>query len=245
MKYKLYAPSVGWYVGDAVKLFIIGIVCSFLFYNRWWGLFITLPYLIYLHWKDLHAFKSNRKRILRDDFKDVVVGLSAALSAGYSMENALAYVLAELTKSGVKNYMREELKLMMNKVSCGEGIHEAMRELGEKSGIPEISQLAGLLAIGKKYGGNIIYIFRQFSASMAEKSSTELEINTMIASKRLEGRIMTIMPFAIMLYLRITEVSYSNVLYDSLFGHIFMTICLGVTIGMTFVIDKITAIEAY
>lgn len=245
MKYKLYTPSAGWYVGDAVKLFIIGIVCSFLFYNRWWGLFMTLPYLIYLHRKDLRLFKNNRKRILRDDFKHVVMGLSAALSAGYSMENAFAYVLSEMTKSGEENYMREELRLMINKVSCGQEIHEAMKELGDKSEISEISQLAGLLSIGKKYGGNMIYIFRQFSASMTEKSATELEINTVIASKRLEGRIMTAMPFAIMLYLRMTGVSYSSVLYGSLFGHIFMTICLGVTIGMTFVIDKITTIEAY
>lgn len=245
MKYKLYIPSIGWYAGNTAKLLVIGAICSFLFYGKWWGIFMMLPYLAYLHWKDMRAFKNDRKKLLREDFKNVIVGLSAALSAGYSMENALAYVLGEMSKSGEENYMKEELKLMLNKISCGEELHEAMRELGEKSEIPEVTQLSGLLAIGKKYGGNMIYIFRQFSAGMAEKSATELEINTMIASKRLEGKIMTVMPFAIMLYLRITGVSYSNVLYDSLFGHIFMTICLGVTIGMAFVIDKITAIEAY
>ena len=242
MKYKLYTPGIGWYIVELVRLGAIGVICSFLFYDKWWGLLLLQPYLIYLHKKRLDLFKNNKKRSLREDFKNVVVGLSAALSAGYSMENAFSYVLDEIEGAEEQNYMEDELKLMLNKISCGSGIDEVMRELGDKSEISEISQLSSLLAIGKKYGGNIIHIFRQFASSMAEKSSIELEINTMIASKKLEGKIMTVMPFMIMLYLRITGVSYSDVLYKSIFGHVFMTVCLGITAGMALAIDRITTI---
>jgi tight adherence protein B len=54
----------------------------------------------------------------------------------------------------------------------------------------------------------------------------ENEIDTMITSKRLEQRIMCIMPFAIVAYLRLTNGTYISGMYGNLPGIIAMTICL-------------------
>lgn len=240
MKYKLYMPKVGWYVSTILYLTVIGAVCGLLFYGAIWGFVFTIPYLIYLYKKMFKGFVAKRKNRLKEEFKNVMSGLSGALSAGYSMENSFMYVLGEMEAETTHEYMiKGELKLLINGIKCGKGLDIGLKELGNKSEISEIKEVAGLIKTAGKYGGNLIRLIGQCAKSMAEKETTELEIQTMVASKRLEGKIMTVMPILIMLYLRLTKVSYLNVLYETVLGHLFMSFCLAIMISMAIVTDKI------
>lgn len=50
---------------------------------------------------------------------------------------------------------------------------------------------------------------------------------------------MSVIPFFIMLYLRLTGVSYIDVLYKTIWGHVFMTVCLVGIVFTSISIDKI------
>lgn len=53
---------------------------------------------------------------------------------------------------------------------------------------------------------------------MQESELVELEIQTVLAAKKLEGRIMLFVPFGIVLFLRMTNASYMQVLYTTATG---------------------------
>ncbi len=240
MRYKPYIPKSGWYVFTFLYLGTVGIICGLLFYDALWGAVFTIPYLVCIYRKLKRDFVESRKRQLKEEFKNVISGVSGSLQAGYSIENAFLYVLLEIKPDeAVDNLLKEDLKLLVNGMKCGKSLEQGLKELGDKSDIEEIKELAYLVKTAGIYGGNLIRLIGQCARSMTEKSTTELEINTMIASKRLEGKIMSVIPFFIMLYLRLTGVSYIDVLYKTIWGHVFMTVCLVGIVFTSISIDKI------
>ena len=61
---------------------------------------------------------------------------------------------------------------------------------------------------------------------MKDKQETEEEIQILAASKKLEQKIMNVIPVLILAYLKITSGDYLSTLYGNLFGVLFMTGCL-------------------
>ena len=60
----------------------------------------------------------------------------------------------------------------------------------------------------------------------------------LIAEKKLELRMMEVMPFFILIYLGITSVGYFDVLYEGIPGRVFMTVCLAVYIASVILAEK-------
>ena len=62
----------------------------------------------------------------------------------------------------------------------------------------------------------------------------------MVHGKRLENKVMCIVPFFILLYMDITSKGYFDILYHNLPGIIIMTICMAVYIMAYLMAEKIT-----
>jgi tight adherence protein B len=65
-----------------------------------------------------------------------------------------------------------------------------------------------------------------YSTIISQRLENEQEIQTLLASKRMEQRIMNVMPFAMVLYLDITNPGYFAMLFHNLTGVVLMSICL-------------------
>ena len=76
-----------------------------------------------------------------------------------------------------------------------------------------------------------------------EKVETEKEIQIILASRRMEQKIMNVIPFGILLYISVTSKGFFDVLYHNLPGVIFMTICLFVYLGAVLLSRNIVLIE--
>ena len=167
--------------------------------------------------------------------------VSGGLHAGYSLENA--FLSARATADREYPLMSRELTLLANGLSCRKRLEELLLEFGRRSGVPEIMEFAGLVETAKVYGGNIPQLIRQMTDNFAQTEQLEAEIQTVIAAKRLEGRIMLVVPFAILLYFRILNPSYMQVLYHTIAGRCCMTICMLIIAACAGWIDKIVRIE--
>ena len=71
----------------------------------------------------------------------------------------------------------------------------------------------------------------------------EEEIETVISAKKLEGKIMLLMPFLIVLYMKLTNKGYMNVIYESTLGNAVMIVSLIIVLAAGMVIDKTVKIE--
>ena len=118
-----------------------------------------------------------------------------------------------------------------------------MYDFGKRSGVVEITEFAQVFAAAKRNGGNLTEVIERSAAIIEEKIETEKEIQILISAKKLEQKIMNVVPFGILLYISITSKGFFDVLYHNPLGIAIMTACLSVYIWSVFLSRKIVNIE--
>ena len=92
-------------------------------------------------------------------------------------------------------------------------------------------------------GGDLEKIISRASVILTDKMNIEREIKAITAQKTLEGRIIALMPPAMLLALNLVSQSYIAPLYSTLTGRLIMTGCLAATVCGVWLMEKISAIE--
>ncbi|SET28790.1 tight adherence protein B [[Clostridium] polysaccharolyticum] len=160
-------------------------------------------------------------------FKDGVVSLSNALAAGYSIENAFHEAVIDLRllydeNSGIiKEFQKIEQQIRLNR-----NVEELLMKFGMQAGIEDIKDFAEIVMTAKRTGGDLIKIMKTTSNSIGEKIEVQREIQTLIAAKRFEGNIMTVIPLGIILYLKLCMPGFLRPLYEGVAGRGIMSIAL-------------------
>ncbi|HBI62463.1 MAG TPA: hypothetical protein DDY31_14840 [Lachnospiraceae bacterium] len=77
----------------------------------------------------------------------------------------------------------------------------------------------------KRTGGDLIAITRVTAERIGEKIEVKREIQTMIAGKKMEGKIMNLIPLGIILYFWLSSPDFLDCLYQSS-GRMVMTVLL-------------------
>ena len=85
-------------------------------------------------------------------------------------------------------------------------------------------------AVAGRSGGNLIKMMKKMVQTIEERLEVEDEIDTMVTAKRMEYNIMSAMPFVIVLYMRVCNPGYMDVLYGNIPGASLMTVCLGLIV---------------
>lgn len=73
--------------------------------------------------------------------------------------------------------------------------------------------------------------------------SIEKEIKTLVAQKKLEGKIITVMPLCVIIFLNIISPDYLQVLYSTFAGRIVMTLALAGMATAYLMTERLTDIE--
>ena len=78
---------------------------------------------------------------------------------------------------------------------------------------------------------------------MRARYETEREIQVQVASRKMEQKVMNIIPLFILAYLKLTSMDFLDVLYGNVAGVLFMTVCLLAYGGAIVLADKILKIR--
>lgn len=197
---------------------------GYIFYHSLAGsaaLLLLLPFYIN---RKREKKAQKRRWELSVAFKDGINGVSSALSAGYSLENSFREALRDLELI----YPEEtDIIIEFRRLVTGFEHHitpeEGLWNLAERSDVEEIRSFSQVVAAGKRTGGNLVRIIAGTSKTIEEKVELKREFQLMIASKRLESRVMSAVPILIILYMWICSPGFLDPLYHSVFGAAVMT----------------------
>lgn len=157
-------------------------------------------------------------------FADAMQAVSSALLAGYSMEHAWQESQKEMEQLwGRDSYIGRELAGMNTAVAMNEPLEKVLGEFAKRSGCEDIESFAEIFAFAKRGGGDFARIIRTTVLKLTDKIEVEQEIATVLAGKKLEGRIMNGMPLFILAYLNLTSGDFLAVLYGNPLGVVIMT----------------------
>jgi|UPI0004857F6C tight adherence protein B len=206
---------------------VVTVMTAYLFFDSMLGMIPAgfIGYLLYR--KCIKAAEEKEKLELLSEFGTLINTVAASLSSGMSVENAFKGAGRDLDRVYDRNHIiMKELRIIEKKLETGEHLHDALYDMAERHEQEEIRDFAGVLATIERTGGNTIKIIKKTVETITGRIELREEIGVMVAGKKLEQRIMTCMPFVIVLYLRFSNAEYLEPLYGSVGGRLVMCIAL-------------------
>lgn len=229
-----------WIVLGAAQL----AAAAWLFYDNMYAMFFMSPWL-YFYMKGKHErYYAQKKQELTSEFKDAMTAVSFSLNAGYSVENSFYEALRELKLLyGDNAEIVTEFSEIVRRLENNEDIESALSAFAVKSEVPDILYFSEVFQYAKRSGGDLVSIIRSTADTIRAKLELDEEIQTMISGKKMEQKIMGIMPFAIIAYLKFTSPEFITPLYGNILGVIIMSICLCVYLTADKLAKRIVNIE--
>ncbi|MBO4901808.1 MAG: pilus assembly protein TadB [Lachnospiraceae bacterium] len=227
MNYERYyysAPEVLRILGEYL---LIDLLAAFLFFDSPLLFLIALIGVIPYGKYRKTAFRKKRRQALKEQFLTWITVLSGKVNGGMSAENAMEDSAGDMERLYGKNSMIvTELRLMSVRQAHSETLERCLADLGKRSMIPEIYEFAQIFSIARQNSGRMNAVITDTVRMMQEKSDTEAEIEVLISGKKLEQKIMFVIPLLILFYLRIETADFLSVLYHNPLGISVMTGCL-------------------
>lgn len=202
---------------------------------------LGLPF--FFHYKRRHKIRK-RKRMLSVQFKDCLMSVAGAMRAGYSMENAFRESERDLiSQYGADADMVVEIQSMANRLDCNASIESLLEDLAIRSRIEDVANFSSIIGFAKRSGGNYIGILTNSVGQIADKIEIQATIDTLLAARHLEQRIMNVVPLFILAFINLTSGEFLASLYHNAVGICMMTGCLAVYIATYLWSERIVAIE--
>jgi tight adherence protein B len=227
--YHIYHFNTGEALWEVFMAILIVLGLTWFFYR---SIYALLPMSI-IGWRYYcsrnKAKATANRRILRQQFKECILAVSASMQAGYAVENAFLDSLPDMTMLyGQKAMICQEINKIKRGLVLNQTLEELLWDFGKRSGVDEIVEFAEVFSIAKRSGGNLGEVIIQCAGLISHRTESEEEIQTLLTNKRLEQKIMNVMPFGILMYVESGNPAYFADLYHNFSGAAIMTVCLAV-----------------
>lgn len=217
---------------------------AYVFYRSIVSFLLFLPMIIIFPMIKKRGQKEKRLQQLNLEFKEGILLLASFLSAGYSVENAFSASVKELILLyGEEGMVFKEFRHIESQIRMNRSVEQALSEFAGRSGLDDVKNFAEVFAAAKRSGGELVSIISHTADVIRDKVQVRQEILTMTASKQFEQRIMTMIPFFIVLYIDMTSPGFFNIMYSTGIGRILMTLCMAVYITAIAIARRIMKIE--
>ena len=227
-----------------VKTVSIVAVTGWIYYQSPWAVILLGPLgiVLYRQLEEEVIFKKKGEFLLQ--FKEVTELMSSALNVGYSVENAVREAQKELQIFQVEQtLMKAELVQMVRQVRLQIPVEQVWMDFAKKTELEDIVNFAAVFSVAKRSGGNMVEIIQNTIRQIGDKIDVRREIDTILAAKRYEFRVMCVIPYAMIAYMQVSFPEFMSCLYGNVLGIGVMTVCLSVYVAAYLLGAKIIKIE--
>lgn len=205
---------------------------AWLYYRSLWALLILIP-VFYRYYLGLKEDKIRRKKEeFLGEFKDMIQSMASSLNTGYSVENAIRQTHREMLVMYPKEArINRELGVMAQQVYIHMSAEQIFEELAGRVRLEEVRNFSHVFGAAKRSGGDMIGIIQNTTKQIGDKIEVQREIETELAAKQYEFRVMSAIPYVMIAYMALSFPEFMSCLYGNPIGIGVMSICLGIYIG--------------
>lgn len=217
---------------------------SYLFYENVLISVLVTPLSIFYKKKQKQLKIRERKWQLNLKFREGLTALCGALNAGYSIENSFISAKKDLQLLyGEEELIVKEFEGITAGLAMNQNVEELLMNLGERSQVEDIVLFAEVFSVCKRTGGDLLQVISATLETIEDKIEVKRQIKTLTAAKRLEARIMSVVPLGIIVYMKLFSGGLLEPLYHNFFGIILMTGLLAVYLAAYELSERIVDIE--
>ena len=129
-------------------------------------------------------------RKFEEQLTDALGTMSNALRAGFSISQAF-----ESVAESDMHPISDEFALLLQQMRVGMGFDDALESLDKRIGSDDLTLVVTAIDIARKTGGNLTEIFDRISETIRARMRIERKVRTLTAQGRLQGIIVSLMPF--------------------------------------------------
>lgn len=186
-----------------------------------------------------------RMNKLNMQFKDLLYSLSASVAAGRQMEEALLEAEENLSilYDQYQPIMTELRHMRISIVENKESDKVLLKDFALRSKNEDINNFVQVYITCRDMGGNLEKIITRTTEILTDKINIDREIKAITSQKKMEGRIIALMPLVMLLALNIVSYTYISPLYETAIGRLIMTGAMGTTGYGIYLMEKISDIH--
>ena len=125
-----------------------------------------------------------------EQLTDALGTMSNALRAGFSISQAF-----ESVAESDMHPISDEFALLLQQMRVGVSFDDALASLDKRIGSDDLTLVVTAIDIARKTGGNLTEIFDSISDTIRARMRIERKVRTLTAQGRLQGIIVSLMPF--------------------------------------------------
>ena len=171
-------------------------------------------------------------KLQQRQFLHFLQNLSASIESGRSMEEGMEESLRRLLAQKAKktDFLRGMEKTITDRQESREADIHLLEKIADESVLDDLKDFVRSYGICRRTGGDMEQAIGLTCQVISEKMKLQQELQVLSAQKRMEARLISLMPLMILLFLRITSPDYIAPLYDTGAGRMIMTLSI-LTIG--------------
>ena len=241
MIYKITKRDI---IFNLLLVLLMLIISSYLFYGTVWAAFYLSPLSIIIFRFRKKQILKIKKQNLEKQFKDMLISISDSLKTGYSIQNALKESYRDMISTyGYESLVCVEMRLMLSRLKLNVNEEKVFQDFAERTDLRNAFLFSRIFSVAKRTGGNMTEVIRNVTENIVIKENVKEEIEVSIAEKKLEQRIMTVIPIFLILYIKLMSPGFLDVMYESILGRIIMTIGMGMYVAAFIWANKIIEME--
>ena len=187
--------------------------------------------------------KNKRDKALRKQFMNLLENLSVSLAAGNTLNDSFINAKSDmLNQYSEKDMIIQELSEIISGMDNGHTLEEMMTAFGQHAGNEDIENFANVISNCYRMGGNFKDVIRKTRNIISDKIAIEEEIETKLASNKLQHNAMCLMPIILVGMLKLSSASFAANL-SSFLGVVVTTIAIAIFVSSYFWGRKIINIE--
>jgi tight adherence protein B len=191
----------------AAGVFALLLTGSWIFAAILCGLAALMPRIM------MKIFLWRRNEGLRKQLPDAAMLMAGALRAGASVPTAIAQMASE-----IRPPLSQEFELFMREQRLGVAFEQALDNLEARIPLEDMALFGSALRVSRETGGNLAETLERLADTLRQKLTIEGKIRALTAQGKLQGVIVGLLPFALMLVLIKMEPAAMSKLFTTWYG---------------------------
>ena len=161
----------------------------------------------------LRSALKKRSDHMREQLPDVLTIMASSLRAGHSFLQALDTVAREIPAPADVEFQR-----LVAEIRLGRPAEDALEALADRVGSADFRWAVLAVNIQREVGGNLAEILDNVADTLRERAMMRRQIKVLTAEGRLSAWVLTILPFAIAVYMFAVNPEYISLLFTTQIG---------------------------
>ena len=139
--------------------------------------------------------------------------------------------------------MHEEITLLLREQKLGVTIEEALERLNNRMYSEELGLIVSAILVARETGGDLTRVFSRLITTIRDRFKLKEMIDTLSLQGRLQGIIMTIIPFLFAWFVYKTNPHHFDVMFETDIGKLLLGAAVFLNILGAFLIRKFSVIK--